>query len=163
MREQQLGRKRARPFVSIPVTFLVFHFDTISCSSEFHFQNCFSSVFFCLIESIYIKKSLDMRLLNFIVICIVLQWFSSPFIIQIGDVLISVYGKYSSGRNRGSKFACLLIKISNLCNFLFQIQSFVNALILSQRMMTSLCRVSFIIWCYKQNAFDVDKVIVFFH
>ena len=102
MREQQVGRKRTRPFVSIPVTFLVFHFDTISCSSEFHFQNCFSSVFFCLIESIYIKKSLDMRLLNFIVICIVLHWFSSPFIIQIGDVLISVYGEYSSGRNRGS-------------------------------------------------------------
>lgn len=139
MREQQLGRKRARPFVSIPVTFLVFHFDTISCSSEFHFQNCFSSVFFCLIESIYIKKSLDMRLLNFIVICIVLQWFSSPFIIQIGDVLISVYGKYSSGRNRGSKFACLLIKISNLCNFLYSKSSLLWMLWFCRREWWHLC------------------------
>jgi hypothetical protein len=50
---------RARPFVSIPMTFLVFHFDTISCSIEFHFQILSRSPFHslsplaaCLIESI---------------------------------------------------------------------------------------------------------------
>lgn len=38
----------ARPFVSISMTFLVFHFDTISCSIEFHFQILFFfSLSFC--------------------------------------------------------------------------------------------------------------------
>lgn len=118
---QQLGQKQTRPFVSIPVTFLVFHFDTISCSSEFHFQKCFSSVFFSLIESIYIKKGLH----RYAIIefhchmhcpSLILIAFYNP---NWRCSHLSVYGKYSSGRNQGSKFACFLIKISNLCRFFF--------------------------------------------